>query len=62
LETLGSVINKLKWEIKKFNQETANQYKEYRTKLIEVFKAHSIITIVRAEIPQLADTAEDKEV
>lgn len=33
-EAIAPMMLKLKWEVKKFNQETANLYKEYKLKVL----------------------------
>lgn len=34
MDILSPIMLKLKWEIKKFNQEVALQYKEYKMKIL----------------------------
>jgi hypothetical protein len=51
VENVGGCVGKLKWEIKKFNQETASFYREYRDKLVEMFKTNTVVAIVKAETP-----------
>ena len=50
MESECPAMIKLKWEIKKFNSETANLYKEYKVRLIEIFQNNTIIPIMRSEM------------
>jgi hypothetical protein len=47
----GENVGKLKFEISKFNEETASLYREYIDKLIEMFKANTVVSIVKTEAP-----------
>ena len=62
IETMSPIMSRLKWEIKKFNLDTAAMYKEYKMKALEIFRNNTLLFIVRSEAPQLAEIVEDKEV
>lgn len=61
LENVVPVMSKLKWEIKKFNSETAGLYKDYKLKLLEVFRNHTLLPTMKQEMPSMVSMLIDKE-
>lgn len=62
VEAMSGIMGKLKWEIKKFNQETALAYKEYKMKALELFRNNTFLFVVKSEAPHLEVLVQEKEV
>ena len=56
---------KLKWDIKKFNQEVSLNYRDYKLRILEAFRNNTLCHIVTAECqssPEMVQIVKELEV